>query len=77
MFELRYKKIGAIIAYYRKINGWTQMDLAGKIGFSVSYLSQIERGVSTEGVPLSTYMRIADALGVELNDILDVVNKTK
>ena len=33
-------------------------------------LSKIERGISVEDVPLATYLRIAEALQVELYDLL-------
>lgn len=44
MFAMRYKMIGLKIAYYRKMRGYTQGQLAGKIGISTTYLGQIERG---------------------------------
>lgn len=70
MYETQYKKIGAKIAYYRKLQSMTQVNLAERIGITSGYLSQIERGVDTLGVPLSTYMRISDALGVSFQDLL-------
>ena len=44
VFAMRYKMIGLKIAYYRKLRGYTQGQLAGKIGISTTYLGQIERG---------------------------------
>lgn len=70
MYENDYKRIGAKIAYYRKLNALTQVNLADRIGITSGYLSQIERGVDTLGVPLSTYMRIADAMGISIQDLL-------
>ena len=43
MFAARYKNIGLKIAYYRKKRGYTQAELAERIGMSVAYLGQIER----------------------------------
>ena len=71
MFAMRYKQLGAKIAYYRKIKCMTQTDLANKIGISVPYLSKIERGASTEGVPLSIYWRIAGGLEVKFEKLLE------
>lgn len=71
MFAMRYKHLGAKIAYYRKINGMTQNDLANKIGISVPYLSKIERGSATQGVPLSIYWRIAKGLDVDFEKLLE------
>ena len=44
MFAMRYRNIGLKIAYYRKKKGYTQTELAQRIGMSVAYLGQIERG---------------------------------
>lgn len=44
MFAARYKNIGLKIAYYRKKKGYTQAELAERIGMSAAYLGQIERG---------------------------------
>ncbi|MEG1913752.1 MAG: helix-turn-helix transcriptional regulator [Acidaminococcaceae bacterium] len=76
MLTTQYRKIGAIIAYYRKLRGFTQANLAEKSGFSTSYISQIERGLS-EGVPLATYMLIARELNVELEDLFYVIKDHK
>lgn len=70
MFALRYKKLGIKIAYYRKLKGLTQIELASKVGISASHLSKIERGVA-QGVPMSIYWNIADVLCVNLKNILD------
>lgn len=69
MFALRYKKLGIKIAYFRKLEGLTQVELASKVGISASHLSKIERGVA-QGVPLSIYWNIADVLKVDLKQIL-------
>lgn len=41
MFAMRYRNIGLKIAYYRKKKGYTQTELAQRIGMSVAYLGQI------------------------------------
>lgn len=70
-FTWEYKKIGAKILYYRKLRGYTQEVLAFKTGISPAYLSRIERGANTEGVPLATFMKIAKALGVNISKLLE------
>lgn len=40
--DRRYVQIGLKIAYYRKLNGLTQEQLAEKVGISSGYLSQVE-----------------------------------
>lgn len=75
MFAMRYKSIGLKIAYYRKKKGYTQADLAQQIGMSVSYLGQIERGNRGKSFSLETLYQIADALGVEINTLINCDNE--
>lgn len=69
MFSARYKKLGAKISYYRKLKGLKQAELASATALSSSYISEIECG-SACGCPLSVYWRIAEALGVEFEELL-------
>ncbi|WP_456104059.1 helix-turn-helix domain-containing protein [Phascolarctobacterium succinatutens] len=65
LFAARYKNIGLKIAYYRKKRGYTQAELAERIGMSVAYLGQIERGNRGNSFSLETLYQIADALKIE------------
>lgn len=38
MFAMRYRNIGLKIAYYRKKKGYTQTELAQRIGMSLSLI---------------------------------------
>lgn len=67
MFAARYKNIGLKIAYYRKKRGYTQAELAERIGMSVAYLGQIERGNRGNSFSLETLYQIADALKIDVN----------
>lgn len=58
------KNFGKKIAYIRKEKGFTQDELAFKIGISTSYLSAIERGISDSTI--STAKRVAKALEVDI-----------
>ena len=53
--------IGGRIRELRKAYGLTLQELAGTVGISVSYLSQIERDVSR--LPIGVLKQIADTLG--------------
>lgn len=70
MFAMRYKMIGLKIAYYRKMRGYTQGQLAGKIGISTTYLGQIERGNNGKSYPLETLLSIAVGLDIDVNLLL-------
>ena len=71
MFALQYKKLGAHIVYYRKINGLTQEKLAEEVGISPQYLSRIENGNYPKSVSLSTLMRIAEKLNVTISTLTE------
>lgn len=70
MFAMRYKMIGLKIAYYRKMRGYTQGQLAGKIGISTTYLGQIERGNNGKSYSLETLLSIAVGLNIDVNLLL-------
>jgi len=66
------KRIGIRISYLRRLRNWDQETLASNIGITRSYVSRIESGNSIDGVPLSLYMSIADALGTPIWKLLKV-----
>ncbi len=70
LFAMRYKNIGLKIAYYRKMKGYTQANLAERIGMSTAYLGQIERGNRGNSFSLETLYQIADALEIDVNLLL-------
>lgn len=55
------------IAYYRKLRGLTQAELADMVGVKQPHISRIEKG--DEGPPLSLFREIADKLDVRLVDL--------
>lgn len=65
-----YVQIGLKIAYYRKLNGLTQEQLAEKIDKSWSFIAQIESVKSKKGISLDTLLDIAKALQVEPHKFL-------
>lgn len=67
---MRYKMIGLKIAYYRKMRGYTQGQLAGKIGISTTYLGRIERGNNGKSYSLETLLSIAVGLDIDVNLLL-------
>lgn len=62
------RDLGSAIAAQRRVLKLTQEELAERLKTSPEWVSQIERGV---GAPsLETLLRIADALGVTLSDLV-------
>ena len=71
MFALKYKEIGLKIAYYRKKKGYTQAQLSEMVGISSNYLSLIECGNKGQSYSMETLFKIAEALKVKVNDLLE------
>ena len=71
MFAMRYRNIGLKIAYYRKKKGYTQTGLAQRIGMSVAYLGQLERGNRGNSFSLAILYQIADALEIDAGILMD------
>ena len=64
---MKRKANGASIATIRKAIGIQQVALAGRLGISKAYMSQIEYGIRQPAPDLLS--RIADALGVTIESI--------
>lgn len=62
------KAVAANIRCHRERHGWTQKDLAEKIGYTPSAVNHWELA---KGTPqLVTLYRLAEAMGVEIEDLL-------
>ncbi len=60
----RYRQIGLKIAYYRKLRGMTQEQLAELVERTPAFIGHLEAPNVEKGVSLDTLFDIADALGV-------------
>lgn len=65
-----YKRIGLNIAYYRKLQGLTQLELAESVNISRTHMSNIEAPNMHTSVSLETLLDIADALNVPASNFL-------
>ncbi|MCH3949862.1 MAG: helix-turn-helix transcriptional regulator [Acidaminococcus sp.] len=70
--------IGAKVRYYRMLcgidsEGLSQAELGERAHLHPDTISRIERGTYNDSVPLSTLVDVAEALGV---DVLDLVSMT-
>lgn len=62
------KKIGGSIAAIRKLTGWTQGDLAERIGVETETVSRFERGATLPS--LVTLQKLAVALNTTMGDLI-------
>jgi transcriptional regulator with XRE-family HTH domain len=60
----RYMKLGLRIAYYRKMKGFTQEQLAERLGKSAGYVGAVEAVNVKRAISLDMLFDIADLLGV-------------
>lgn len=65
-----YKMIGLNIAYYRKMKGLTQLQLAETINISRTHMSNIEAPNMPTSISLDTLFDIADALEIPAAHLL-------
>ncbi|MBE6705620.1 MAG: helix-turn-helix transcriptional regulator [Ruminococcaceae bacterium] len=64
-FAQNYTMIGLKVAYYRKLKGITQEQLACKMNVATSFIGQIEARGIYKPISLDTLFRIAKALDTE------------
>ncbi|MBQ7225115.1 MAG: helix-turn-helix transcriptional regulator [Clostridia bacterium] len=76
MLDSQYKmnliKIGLKIAYYRKLQGMTQEELAEACDISAGYLAQLEGPNSYFCPSLKTLFKIAEVLGTTVSKLTDI-----
>lgn len=65
--------IGNRIKELRKKKGLSQEELSEKADITPNYLSRIERG--TENPTMDMFIRLADALGVEMWEMFDFAHR--
>lgn len=66
------KELGIHLREIRKQKGFTQEELAFKMGVEISQISRIERGISNTSI--STVNAIAIALEIPLKLLVDINN---
>lgn len=66
----KYIRLGLNIAYYRKLKGLTQLQLAEAINISRTHMSNIEAPNVPTSVSLDTLFDIAEKLDVNVSQLL-------
>jgi len=67
----QFKQLGLTIAYYRKLKGYTQQELAEASGLSRTHISNLEAPNMPTSISLEKLFDIADVLGVTVNLFFD------
>lgn len=67
----QYRQLGLTIAYYRKLRGITQLQLAEEIDVSRTHISNLEAPNMPTSISLEKLMDIADALDVPIGKLFE------
>lgn len=70
-YAKEFKMLGLNIAYYRKLRGITQLQLAEKIDISRTHMSNIEAPNMPTAISMETLFAIARALDVPASALLE------
>ena len=68
-YKERYKKFGLNVVYYRKMNRWTQLQLAEQLDIQRSHISAIELG--NAGVSFDLIFKMCDVFGIKPKELFD------
>ena len=64
IYTEKYRQIGLKIAYYRKLRGLTQEELAEKAGLTPAFVGHLEAPNISKVLSLDTLFQIADILDI-------------
>lgn len=64
IYAEQYRQIGLKIAYYRKLRGLTQEELAEQVGLTPAYIGHLEAPNISKALSLDTLFDIAAVLKV-------------
>ena len=71
LYESEYMRLGLKIAYYRKLRGLTQEQLAEQVDCSAAFIGHIEAPNVKKGVSLDMLFNIARVLNVPAYKVLE------
>ncbi len=70
VYQDRFRQVGLKIAYYRKLRGMTQEQLAEATNMSTVFISHVEAPGIDKTVSLGTLFAIADVLNIPAYKLL-------
>ncbi len=68
----QYRQLGLTIAYYRKLRGITQLQLAEYVNLSRTHISNLEAPNMPTSISLSKLLDIADVLDVPVGRLFEL-----
>ncbi len=73
----RYRKLGLRIAYFRKMKGLTQEQLAEKLGKSAGFIGAVEATNVDRAISVDTLFAISDLLEIPAHKFLQFDDGTE
>lgn len=73
----KYFQLGLNIAYYRKLHGYTQLELAEKVGISRTHMGNVEAPNVDCPLSLEKLFDIADILEATPSQLLEFRNQKR
>lgn len=70
-YEERCRQLSLTIAYYRKLAGLTQLQLAEKVNLSRTHISNLEAPNMPTSISLKKLFDIADALDIPIGRLFE------
>ena len=67
----QYRQLGLTIAYYRKLRGYTQLQLAEYTNLSRTHNSNMEAPNMPTSISLDSLFEIADVLEIEVSKLFE------
>lgn len=67
----QYRQLGLTIAYYRKMRGLTQLQLAECVDLSRTHISNLEAPNMPTSISLDKLFDISDALEIPISKLFD------
>lgn len=67
----QYRQLGLTIAYYRKLRGLTQLQLAEYVNLSRTHISNLEAPNMPTSISLEKLFDISDILDVPIKDLFE------
>lgn len=74
-YELKYRELGLKIAYYRKLRGLTQEQLAERIDKSAAFIGHVEAPNIDKAISLDTLFDISEVLDIPVYKFLTFEDK--
>jgi len=70
-YKSRYREIGLKVMYYRKLRGYTKLQLSEKTGIKLEYLKNLENPSKYIEPSLESLFRISDTLNIKVEKLLE------